>query len=254
MPSKGEGVRARKGGLAAEAGMSLIEATIVLAVMSVLTAMMAPAVRSYIQSAQQAAAKKDVEAIGGAITRMLNDVGEAWFLRDGNGASATAVPSHASTNRVDMLVSDGKIPAVYTARSGGGTTDWGSAVDNAAVQKLEYYLATNTPSNTSANAYRSASNMSVLTQFDPDAGATYNSEQAWRGPYLEAPLGPDPWGYRYAVNVEYLARTLGAGPSGSDNDVIVISSGNNGLIETRYDTDGVANGNDVFYVVSGGTR
>jgi hypothetical protein len=94
----------------------------------------------------------------------------------------------------------------------------------------------------------------VLAQFDPDSGAQYNSEFFWRGAYLPGPLGPDPWGFRYAVNVEYLGRAPGAGPAGNVNDVLVLSAGNNGLIETRYDTDGAASGNDVIYVLGGGTR
>jgi hypothetical protein len=96
--------------------------------------------------------------------------------------------------------------------------------------------------------------MTVTAQFDPDGAQTYNSPGAWRGAYLPGPIGPDPWGNRYAVNVEYLARALGTGPSGNVNDVIVVSSGNNSVIEVRYDTDGAAPANDVVYVVSGGTR
>jgi type II secretory pathway pseudopilin PulG len=233
-----------------DAGLSLVEATVVLAVASVLTAVLAPAVRNFVQTSQQSAAKKDVEAIGAALHQMLADVGEAWFLQDGNGASATAAPLHST--KVDLLVSEGRIPGKYTARASG--TDWDTAVNNTTVQRLDYYLVANTPSNTSANAYRSAANMSVAAQFDPDDGAQYNSEHAWRGPYLAGPIGADPWGFRYAANVEFLARTLNTTPSGSVYDVVVISPGDNGLIDTAFETDGVTSGNDVFYVLSGGTR
>jgi len=236
-----------------ERGVSLVEATVILSVMMMLTAVLTPSVRGYVQSAQQASAKKDVEAIGAALTRMLADVGESWVLRDGNGATAPAAPSHDSSNRVDMLVSDGKIPAKYVARSS-GAPDWDAAVDNTTVQKLEYFLSSNTPSNTAANAYRTATNMSVAGQFDPDEGMTFNSPHAWRGAYLPGPIGADPWGNRYMVNVEFLARELGTGPSGNINDVIVISAGSNALIETQYDIDGVVSANDIVYVVSGGTR
>lgn len=231
-------------------GMSLLEATIVLSVAAVLAAMVAPAVRNYVQTAQQATAKKDVETLGSALARFLADNGEAWFLQDGNGASATAAPAHST--KVELMVSDGRTPAVNTARGAG--TDWDTAVNNTTVQKFEYFLVTNTPSNAAANAYRSATNMSLTAQFDPDGGAQFNSEYAWRGPYLPGPIGSDPWGNRYAANVEFLARTLGTGPSGSDNDVVVISAGDDGIIETKFNTDGYTSGNDVFYVFSGGTR
>jgi hypothetical protein len=239
-----------------ERGLSLVEASIILMVFSALAAIMAPSVRDYVFTSQQAAAEADVQTLGAALARMLEDVGESAILRDGNGASATAPPSRASANRVDLLLTDGGMPTVdaSAARPGAGVTDWDDSVDNAAVQLMDYYLVTNTPSSAAANAYRTAANMSVTTEFDPDAGAMFNAAHAWRGAYLAGPLGSDPWGNRYAVNVEFLERPLGVGPAGSVNDVFVLSAGSNGRIETRFDTDGATSGNDVVYVVSGGTR
>ena len=144
-----------------ESGVSLIEASIVLSVFAILTAMLAPSIGGYISDAQQAAAKKDIEVIGSAVTRMLTDVGDAWILRDGNGGAATAPPSHAAANRVDLLVGSGAVPTVTVARSTAGA-DWDDPVDNAAVQRLEYFLVQNTPSNLAANAYRTAASMSVV--------------------------------------------------------------------------------------------
>jgi len=237
-----------------ERGVSLVEASIVLSVFAILTAMLAPAIGGYVSDAQHAAAKKDIEVIGTAVTRMLSDVGEAWVLRDGNGGAATTPPSHAAGNRVDLLVGSGAVPTVAVARATAGA-DWDDVVDNAAVQRLEYYLVQNTPSNLAANAYRTASSMSVATEFDPDSGALYNAEHAWRGAYLPGPIGPDPWGTRYAVNVEFLARALGAGPSGNVNDVFVLSAGPDRVVDTRFDVDGATPGNsDLLFVLSGGTR
>jgi hypothetical protein len=155
---------------------------------------------------------------------------------------------------VDLLVGSGAVPTVSVARSTAGT-DWDDAVNDAAVQRLEYFLVQNTPSNLAANAYRTASSMSVVGEFDPDSGALYNAEHAWRGAYLPGPIGPDPWGTRYAVNVEFLARALGAGPSGNVNDVFVISAGADRAVDTRFDVDGPTPGSsDLIYVLSGGTR
>lgn len=234
--------------------MSLVEATIILMVMALLTAIIAPPVAGYVRDAQEAAAKKDVEAIASAVAQMLVDTGESWFLQDGNGAAATNSPSRAAASRVDMLVSNGTTPPLSaTARSAG--TDWDDAVDHAAVQTLDNYLVLNAPSNTSANAYRSAAQMSVTTEFDPDDGATFNAEHAWRGAYLPGPIGPDPWGDRYAVNVEFLARTQGTTGSGSRMDVIVISGGVNNRIETQFEVDGMTGGgDDIIALVSGSTR
>jgi type II secretory pathway pseudopilin PulG len=239
-----------------DTGLSLIEATIVLMVMSILAAIIAPPVGSYLHSTQQAAASRDVETIGAALGRMLDDLGETAVLRDGNGSSAMQPPSHAAANRVDMLVTQGDTPAVDgpMVRAGVGVTDWHQSVNNAAIQLLDHYLVANTPSGVAANGYRTAATMSTTTEFDPDGGAMFNGEHAWRGAYLPGPLGPDPWGYRYAINVEFLARPTGAGPAGQVNDVFVLSAGSNGRIETRFDVDGVTSGNDVIYLVSGGTR
>jgi hypothetical protein len=97
--------------------------------------------------------------------------------------------------------------------------------------------------------------MSVLANFDPDSGSQFNADFGWRGAYLPGPIGADPWGNRYAVNVEFLAKALGAGPSGNVNDVFVVSAGQDGTIDTRFDTDGVTTGgDDLIYVISGGTR
>ena len=235
--------------------MSLVEVTIILAVLAILTAVAAPAIGSYMNDASAAKGKKDVEAIGAALSRMLSDTGETFVLRDGNGATAADAPSRAAANRVDLLVSAGAVPAVGVTRLS-GSPDWGAAVVAASgVQRLEYFLVENTPSGTSANAYRTAANMNVLGNFDPDSGATFNSEFGWRGAYLPGQIGPDPWGRRYAVNVEFLARALGAGPSGNVNDVFVVSAGPNGMTDTRFDIDGVtAGGDDIIFVVSGSTR
>lgn len=229
--------------------MSLVEATVVLAVALMLAALLAPAIGGFVSDAQHTAAKKDVETIGAALGRMLADTGESWFLIDGNGAQPTSPPSHAAANRVNLLVSDGLTPAVTIARSSAGT-DWDDAVSaNGVVQRLAAHLVENTP------GYRTAASMSVGGEFDPDSGATFNAEHGWRGSYLGGPLGPDPWGQRYAVNVEFLARAPGAGPSGQVNDVVVVSPGPDGGVATRFDSDGAAaGGDDVLYIVSGGSR
>jgi type II secretory pathway pseudopilin PulG len=239
-----------------DSGMSLLEATIVLMVFSAIASIMAPTVFEYVRTTEQAAASHDAAQIGAALARMLDDLGETSVLRDGNGSSAATPPSHAAANRVDMLVTEGQTPALDAAavRPGAGVTDWDDAVNDAAIQVLDYYLVTNMPSNLAANAYRTAGSMTANTEFDPDVGAMFNSEHAWRGAYLAGPIAADPWGNRYAVNVEFLERPLGAGPLGNVNDVFVMSAGSDGRIETRFAVDGVTSGNDVIFVVSGGTR
>jgi hypothetical protein len=70
--------------------------------------------------------------------------------------------------------------------------------------------------------------------------------RGWHGPYVQAGVGPDPWGHRYAVNVKWLASAKGS-------DTIVISAGPNGIIETPFQVDGVRpGGDDIVAVASNG--
>lgn len=225
--------------------MSLVEVTIILAVLAVLTAVAAPSIGGYMRDAAATTARADVEVIGSALSRMLVDTGEPWVLKNGNGGGVTLPPTRATADRVDLLVSSGAIPAVSVARAV-GTTDWDDPVGVDVVQPLDYFLVENTPSGALANAYRTPENV---------PGGFQNSDFGWRGAYLPGPIGPDPWGTRYAVNVEFLAKALGAGPSGNVNDVFVISAGVNQTVDTRFDRDGVtAGGDDVIFVLSGSTR
>ena len=60
--------------------------------------------------------------------------------------------------------------------------------------------------------------------------------RGWHGPYLEAGIGADPWGHRYAVNVKALA--------GGGSSTVVLSAGPNGLIETAFQSPVIVPGGD----------
>src|SRR5690348_10005892 len=112
MPSELARVDARSVTPGNERGMSLVEATVILAVGALLSATLAPTLRNYINEARQAAALKDTQVIATGVSRMLTDVGESFVLQNGAKTSTAAplahgAPSHASSNRVDLLVSDG---------------------------------------------------------------------------------------------------------------------------------------------------
>ena len=90
-----------------ERGMSLIEATIILMVLAILTSVLAPSVGDYVNDARQTKVKEDVEALGTGILRMLRDTGKP-FPQVVVGTGAT---SYADENRVDLLVSEGNAPS-----------------------------------------------------------------------------------------------------------------------------------------------
>lgn len=232
-------------------GVSLVEATVVLAVFSLMTAVLSPVVNDYVSDAKETRARQDTAALASAMGRMLVDVGETMFLRDGNGAAATNPPSRATSNRVNLLVGTGNIPNIAASVDrAGGSTDWDDAIDSAAVWSFYQHLNSNAP------AYRSASDMSVTTEFDPDGGSGGNSEFFWRGAYLTPIVGPDPWGRRYMSNVEFLGRANATTPS--ENDVFVLSAGPNGRVDTAFaaatPTFASDNMDDVHALVSGGAR
>lgn len=242
-------------GRAAEAGMSLVEATVVLAVTSALATVLAPSIRDYIDDSREARARTDVAELASAMSRMLVDIGETFFLRDGNGTATTDPPSRASGNRVHLLVGNGNTPTIATSVDRtAGSTDWDDTLDtpgtDADVWSFYDQLIANQP------AYRSATQMNVATEFDPDTGDEGNSEFFWRGAYLSGIVGPDPWGNRYMSNVEFLGHPSASTPS--ENDVFVLSAGPNARVDTKFEattpTFATDTMDDIHALVSGGPR
>jgi prepilin-type N-terminal cleavage/methylation domain-containing protein len=188
-------------------GFSLVEATIVLAVIAVLTGAAAPSVSRTLARGRLARAHTDVQAIRTAMHNVLTE--HTLFVPF---TSTGAVDGDA----IEVLVSDGDIP--YTAI---GATIWddrvsccGAAVD---VAFLEAHLVSNV-------------GLGAAGSYSVAAGG-------WRGAYITAPIDPDPWGNRYAVNTEYLK-------SATTNDVFVLSAGPDEEIDTPFTFNGARPGDD----------
>jgi type II secretory pathway pseudopilin PulG len=186
--------------LASERGVTIIEATIVLAVAAILVAAAAPATSRTLDTARLSRALSDTDAIATAIHNFITDNSFVPFtITGGSGGDV-----------VEILVSDGDIPVLD-----GGGANWDDVVSVAAtvdVDFLEKHLVTNVLTGGSPNAYTT--------------GAT-----GWRGAYINAPVDPDPWGNRYAVNVEYLKTS-------TTNDTFVLSAGPDEAISTAYTMNG----------------
>jgi type II secretory pathway pseudopilin PulG len=192
-------------------GITLIEATIVLTVAAILAAAAAPVASRTLDRAKLARASDDAKAIKTAIDNFVNGFTSFTpFTTTGANGGAT----------VEMLVSDGDIPS-----SAIGATIWDDVVNPAAaaeVDFLERHLVTNAPGG--AGAYTTAG-----------AGP-------WRGAYINAPIDPDPWGNRYAVNVNYF-RTA------TTNDVFVLTAGPDEEINTAFTVNGATPGGDDIIAV-----
>jgi type II secretory pathway pseudopilin PulG len=234
--------------LNSDRGMSLVEATIVLMVLAILTSVIAPSMGDYINDARQTKAKEDTEAIGASIMRLLRDTGKPFLQR-------TVNTTYTAANRVDLLVSEGAIPSATAATGTPALAGAGSYVVQNAIEwtdavGVEVELATDHLV-TNANGY---------------AGVTYpaaggpRSGLGWRGGYLSTATGSDPWGNRYACTTVWLnpgsdATTTG---KGTNNDTFCLTAGADGNVDTDIDSNangGVAvGGDDLVYVVQGNTR
>jgi type II secretory pathway pseudopilin PulG len=239
--------------------MSLIEATIILMILFLLTAVMSPAVGDYIEDARHTKGKEDVEAIGTAIVRLQRDVGSCLKI--------LATTACTESNRVDILKSSG--PDVIAADLGTaaldftdadvtpGTINWDDDdVVNAGDTMLNQFVLNTatqypTPADSSPTGY---------TLSGPNAGL------GWRGAYMSSPIGTDPWGAVYLANTAFLVVATdstdgtaeGDQRGGWSRDTFVISAGPNGLFDTPF--GGNANhgatvgGDDLVYIVRGDTR
>jgi type II secretory pathway pseudopilin PulG len=178
----------RATGRCSERGVTLIEATVVLAVTAILVAVAAPVASRSVDTARLTRAQEDADAIAEAIDNFIADFGFVPFTVNGLNTGTT----------VQMLVSDGDIPLVVA----GGGAEWDDVVNTSAaapVDFLERHLVTNTPAYTTA-------------------GTT-----PWRGAYISSPVDADPWGNRYAVNTLYLrtstANDVFVYSAGADEEV-----------------------------------
>lgn len=232
-----------------ERGMSLVEATIILMVLAILTSVLAPSIGDYVNDARQTKAKEDIEVLGLSVARLVRDTGLPFPVR-----TAGASPSKASTNRVDLLVSEGQIPT-QTAGTGVAAAAAGYLIQNAVewtdavgveVELASDHLVTNT------NAY---------TTVTYPAGSGPRSGLGWRGGYITGSTGPDPWGVRYACTTVWMnpgSDVVVAANKGTNHDTYCLSAGADGNVDTDIESSadgGVAvNGDDLIYIIQGNTR
>lgn len=211
-----------------EAGVTLIEATVVIMVVAILAAAAAPSASRTLDRARQARAVSDGEAIKTGIINYRANVFQG-FTEDGT----------TSGDQVEMLVSDGDIPLASSILDDNGALtgallrwddpvgdldDTNNDVDGTiTVDFLERHLVTN--------------NILGVASYGLTGG------NAWRGAYMNAPIDPDPWGNRYMVNTKFLDA-----PSTTSNDTIVLSVGPDEAIDTLFERNGQFPGGDDIIV------
>lgn len=182
-------------------GFTVAEMATVLTVTTIVAGALAPAVQDYVAQARYMRALHDTRSIATALAHFESDV---------TGQSAR----ERGWATFDLLVGAGSAPAVGV----GGDPAWTVAVGSGRVGLLDDQLVTN------AAGY---------SAFPPRQA---NFIRGWHGPYLEAGIGPDPWGRRYAINSKALADGTGC--------TVVVSAGPNGLIETAIQGQVITPGGD----------
>ena len=181
-------------------GFTMIELTVVLAVIVTLALILTPSITNFINDSRVARTRADVQTIASSVTQFYKDTGffPQWSAANAGGPGTAA-------NKVDLLVSLGNVPMVASANT--WTTGTSDLITN--------QLVSNAPTYT----------MKTAT-------ATFG----WNGPYLSSVMGADAWNNRYAVNVGLIDTTQGTQTAAGaiKSAVWVISAGPNGLIETPY--------------------
>jgi hypothetical protein len=202
-------------------GFTLVEVTIILLVLVILSTIMLPQLGNFNRLARRVKVSEDVGAICSSVKKWLDEVmlGGPWG-RPGGGVDHPSDP-------IGLLVGPGNAPAIsqmlvdHTPRSSSAiwhepvvaidaftvTTDGALANDVAFdTDLLFHHLQVNNPQGDSVDFEDRYKNIIEL----PSVGSWFG----WRGPYFNE-LTPDPWGTRYSVNT----FGLHTGPSGAGDDV-----------------------------------
>lgn len=181
-------------------GFTLIELTVVLAVIVTLALVLTPSISNFINDSRVARARSDCQTIASAIVLFYRDTGyfPSWRLAEAGGPGL-------AQNRVQLLISPGNIPQ----------EDQTSLWTTGTATLLSQQLVTNGPG------------YSLKTP---------TAQNGWNGPYLSNEINADPWGNRYVVNVQLIdmSATATTRTGGVKLAVWVLSAGPNGIIETVY--------------------
>jgi prepilin-type N-terminal cleavage/methylation domain-containing protein len=195
-------------------GFTLIELTVVLAVIVTLALVLTPSITNFINDARVSRARADIGSLQAAITQFYKDTG-FWpqWTQSNNGGPGLAA------NKIDLLVSAGNVPAVSSANT------WTTGTND----RFEDQLVANAPAYTTRTA---------------------TSQFGWSGPYISNTINADPWNNRYSANISAIDNTIGIQDAngGLKNAVWVLSPGANGILDTPYAqamTVAVAGGDDI---------
>lgn len=194
-------------------GFTLIEATVVLSVIAIMTMVLVPTITGYISEARMATAHSEVQTIAGAIESFYSNT--MFFPK-----TVDSLNGRLGLQTVDLLVSQGSIPRAPVGpvlnQQGVPVSVDVSGWVTGTYDLLENHLIRNRPG------------------YQNKGGP---NEFGWNGPYHPTTEIPaDPWGNRYMVNVRFLDPSAGVldATGHVKTAVIVISAGPDGIIQTPF--------------------
>jgi type II secretory pathway pseudopilin PulG len=216
-----------------ERGMTLIETTVILAVITILSGMLAPSILQFIEDSKVTRARNDVQAIANGILRFYQDTGHFPVTFD-------SIQGSLGSRYIDVLVSDGNPPRL------GGSGRQESIIH----ADLGHAAASRLASNGDVVRW-AAGQMDYLDDHLIKNRAGFllrgpNNSHGWNGPYLNSDIGTDPWGNQYMVNAAYLDSSPGVADAMgySKSAVYVLCAGPNQVLETPF-TQPIVNA-DIF--------
>ncbi len=198
-----------------ERGITLVETTVILTMLALLSAAAAPAASRTLDRARLTRARSDAVTLKNSMLTMLDEMTQFnLFTTDGTNNGPA----------VYMLVGDGDIPRELGPA---GDARWQDPVNNltGVVDFFERHLVTNNPGGNPANGYSTT------------------IQSPWRGPYFAGPIDSDPWGNRYASNTRWIKEIP------KSNDVVVLSAGPDEIINTAWEKNGLTPGGDDIVVI-----
>jgi len=251
-------------------GFTLVEVSILLTVVVILSATIAPVMSGAIGSARLSAARSEMAAISAALQAFLDDLGCVFVpqnqgagagrsARGGRSRSDSLVVAPTQSPPIQPPIGSGSGSRAFSAALGAsacsapsvctgdaveilvsagdipalgpeGDAFWVDPPDGEWVDFLEFYLISNTPGNDAGRRFP------TLEDCGDAIAGLFSDVRAWQGAYLNVGAG-DPWGNRYAISTHLLTQTTG-------EDVVILSAGPDQEIDSEFYMDGFVPGDD----------
>jgi type II secretory pathway pseudopilin PulG len=259
-------------------GFTLVEVTIILLVLVILSTILLPNLGDFNRMARFVRVKEDLGALCASLSQYVVDTGELafwqWGGRDGGGIGSDT-PDR--TSPVGLLIGDGDTPGISGSIDGENwvlsqfeafaePTDIDALDVQFRVDTFGNHLIHNTPLGNTTAGHRLPSDMlnGALSSgipggllFDSADGQGFNSQFAWRGPYISDRVDPDPWGNRYMANVFGMYVPADATADGYGTAVVCYSAGADETVDTNFNQPGgwfTGDDDYVALVTAGGGR